>query len=122
ADGAVGAEAMLPCTPPRLSTITCCLKSSLSRGAMIRDTASVPPPGGAGTIQRIGRLGYVCAASAEPASADQPGTLAHAVRAKKAPCNLLLYFFISSPRLLLTVHMSIRARPELEIDRKSTRL
>jgi hypothetical protein len=36
----------------------------MSFGATIRATASVPPPGGAGTIQRTGRFGKPSAARA----------------------------------------------------------
>src|SRR5688572_23518907 len=49
---------MLPCAPARFSTITCCVHSSPSFTARMRPSASVPPPGGNGTIRRTGLSGY----------------------------------------------------------------
>src|SRR5438034_7470840 len=41
---------------------TCCFHSSFNFEPTMRPTASVPPPGGVGTIQRTGRFGKVSAA------------------------------------------------------------
>ena len=41
----------------RLSTITCCLSASESLAPKMRASRSVVPPGAAGVMSRIGRLG-----------------------------------------------------------------
>ena len=51
-------DAPMPPAPPRLSTMTCCLSGSASRCATTRARMSLPPPGGKGTIRRMGREGY----------------------------------------------------------------
>ena len=57
--GAFAADAapMVPLAPPRLSTMTGCPHASLSFCAIARDRMSVPPPGGNGTMMRIGAVG-----------------------------------------------------------------
>ena len=47
--------------PARLSTMIVCLSSSVSFGLISRDRMSVPPPGAAGTMMRIGLVGKFCA-------------------------------------------------------------
>ena len=51
---------MVP-APGRLSTITVCLKISVSRAAINRAVRSVDAPGDCGTTMRIGRDGYAVA-------------------------------------------------------------
>jgi hypothetical protein len=48
---------MLPAAPPRLSMTTCWPSASPSLGLTMRDSTSAPPPGGHGTMKRIGLLG-----------------------------------------------------------------
>ncbi len=43
--------------PPRLSSTICCPRRCDKAGWIVRETMSVPPPGGNGTITRIGRSG-----------------------------------------------------------------
>src|SRR3990172_10502140 len=50
----------MPPAPERLSTTTCCPSPSPSFGATERAITSVPPPGGNGTMKRIGFDGHVC--------------------------------------------------------------
>src|SRR5688572_10868641 len=47
--------------PGRFSTTTDCPRSSLNRGASMRNTTSVEPPGAYGTMIRTGRVGKFCA-------------------------------------------------------------
>src|SRR3954470_21849355 len=49
---------MVPPAPPRLSITILCPSASASLFPTERPTRSVPPPGGNGTIIRIGRLGH----------------------------------------------------------------
>jgi hypothetical protein len=48
---------MIVLAPPRLSMTTCCASRSESFAPMPRATISVVPPGGYGTINRIGFVG-----------------------------------------------------------------
>jgi hypothetical protein len=48
---------MAPPAPGRLSTITGRAQASLRRWAPMRAMMSLPPPGGDGTITRMGREG-----------------------------------------------------------------
>src|SRR4029453_11240478 len=57
-DFAVNSPATTPFALARLSTITCCLKTSVSFTPVIRARISVVPPGCAGVMKRIGRSGY----------------------------------------------------------------
>src|SRR5262245_22710707 len=57
-DFAVNSPATTPFALARLSTITCCLKTSVSFAPVIRARISVVPPGCAGVMKRIGRSGY----------------------------------------------------------------
>jgi hypothetical protein len=50
----------MPFAPARFSTMTCCLRFSESRGATMRHSASLPPPGANGETIRTGREGYGC--------------------------------------------------------------
>src|SRR2546427_5226907 len=49
---------MTPPAPPRFSITTGCPRLSASAGTKLRAVMSVPPPGAAGTIRRIGLAGY----------------------------------------------------------------
>src|SRR5215813_10333059 len=51
---------MVP-APGRLSMMNCCPRPSVSFGAMMRATMSVPPPAEDGTTIRTGLPGYPCA-------------------------------------------------------------
>src|SRR5437016_1998781 len=51
----------MPPAPALFSMTTVQPVDFASSCATSRETASVPPPGGNGTIRRIGRDGYVCA-------------------------------------------------------------
>src|SRR5262245_13539261 len=83
---------MLPWAPPLLSTTICCLNMSVSLGAMMREMASVPPPGGVGTSQRIGRDGYE-----EPGSAAHAGAPVHNATRQNALRNALVHRFMCFP-------------------------
>jgi hypothetical protein len=68
---------IVPLAPGRLSTTTVCPQRSLSFCATARAVISVPPPGGNGTINLIGRAG-----KAEPGPDDAgAGAAANAVAA-----------------------------------------
>ena len=47
----------VPCAPERFSTMTCCPHISPSFAPRMRASASVPPPGGNGTMNRTGFSG-----------------------------------------------------------------
>jgi hypothetical protein len=49
--------AMVPVAPVRLSMTICWLQAAVNRGASMRATTSVPPPGAKPTSMRTGRLG-----------------------------------------------------------------
>src|SRR5262245_10559421 len=53
---------MTPPAPPRFSITTGWPRLSCSAGVKLRAVMSVPPPGAAGTISRIGRVGYCASA------------------------------------------------------------
>src|SRR5262249_47619998 len=55
---------IIPVAPGRLSTITCCFHDSLRFWPTIRETMSVPPPGGKPTIKRMVLVGYCWALAA----------------------------------------------------------
>jgi hypothetical protein len=96
-DFAAVAVAMLP--RPRLDCRRrSALNISVSLGAMMRDTASVPPPGGAGTIQRIGCVGQAWLGLAEAASAAHAGTPDLNARKHVARRNALVHRFMCLPR------------------------
>src|SRR4249920_1672256 len=59
---------MLPAAPPRLSITICCLSASDSCGLNMGESTSAPPPGGHGTIQRMGLAGYPWACATPAAS------------------------------------------------------
>ena len=52
---------MVPAAPGRFSTTTGCPSAWTRRSATLRAVTSFAPPGGKGTIQRIGFDGQVCA-------------------------------------------------------------
>jgi hypothetical protein len=52
---------MMPLAPGRVSTITCCAKTSVSFAPMRRPTMSGPEPGELSAISLIGRSGYAAA-------------------------------------------------------------
>src|SRR5215468_2761423 len=60
---------MLVAPPPRFSTTTCWPHSSDSFPATMRAIASVPPPGGNGTIMRTNRFGHASARAGRMARA-----------------------------------------------------
>src|SRR5688572_12793786 len=62
---------MIPLAPPRLSTTTCCPSCSVSFWLTIRARMSGEPPGGEGTMKRIGFVGYACAL-AQPYPSHKP--------------------------------------------------
>src|SRR5688572_2836643 len=51
---------MIEAAPGRLSISTCCPSTSDRRGAKMRSSTSVEPPGAYGTMMRIGLAGYAC--------------------------------------------------------------
>src|SRR5436190_1077063 len=53
---------MMPPAPPRFSITTAWPRLSCSAGTKLRAAISVPPPGAAGTMRWIGRVGYCAAA------------------------------------------------------------
>src|SRR5436190_1447860 len=55
----------MPAAPPRLSMITGWPSTSCIFGCRLRATKSRLPPGGKGTTNLIGRLGYGCASTRE---------------------------------------------------------
>src|SRR6476620_7305624 len=55
---------MLPPAPGRLSMTTCCVKPSVIFCPNARAMVSFPPPGGNGTMKRIGFVGKACATAA----------------------------------------------------------
>ena len=57
AAAAASSAPICPPAPPRLSTTTCWPMSCESGWLMERARRSLPPPGGNGTIIRIGRVG-----------------------------------------------------------------
>src|SRR5438270_13599390 len=59
---------MTPEALARFSTMICCPKISPSFAPKSRARRSVVPPGAAGVIRRIGRLGYSCACAASAAT------------------------------------------------------
>src|SRR5688572_19247194 len=61
---------MLPCAPARLSMTTCWPHSSASFAPRMRASASVPPPGGNGTMKRTGFSGKRSCAATGKASAQ----------------------------------------------------
>src|SRR5687768_11444741 len=70
ADFAAISAPMLPPAPARLSTTICWPSSSDSGGASARETKSTPLPCEDGAINRMGLLGYGCAA-ATPATKNK---------------------------------------------------
>jgi hypothetical protein len=74
---------MLPPAPGRLSTTTCWPSLSLSRGTIIRTTASVLPPGGNVTTMRIGLLGKSGCVAGAWACADRTPAASSAAAARK---------------------------------------
>src|SRR5262245_58632493 len=73
-----------PEAPPRLSTTIGVPRLCWSWGCTTRATWSVMPPGGNGTIRRIGCTGQACAAHC----ADQPSSIARTTRAIVAIADL----------------------------------
>jgi len=59
---------MLPPAPARFSMTKGCPRISAIFGVTVRATMSVPPPGGNGTMTRIGFDGKFCASAALAAS------------------------------------------------------
>src|SRR5262245_6926343 len=53
----------MPFAPARFSTITCCLRFSPRRGATMRHSTSLPPPGRKGETMQTGRGGWFCASA-----------------------------------------------------------
>src|SRR5688500_11435018 len=83
---------MMAFAPPRLST-TSGWPSTLSISfAMALALASVAPPGGNGTIRRIGRVGHACCAAASAAI-----TAAEAASAAIAHRNEYRAFIVLPP-------------------------
>ena len=82
--GAALATTLLPMVPPapaRLSAMTVHLSCSFNLVAIKRDKMSVPPPGGKGTMKRIGRVGQSWAAvEAQAMPSSTPITAATTVR------------------------------------------
>src|SRR5688572_28238128 len=67
---------MLPCAPARLSTMTCWPHVSPSFAARIRASASVPPPGGNGTMKRTGLSGNCAGTCASARAGTAPRSIA----------------------------------------------
>src|SRR5262245_6103864 len=63
---------MVP-APGRLSTTTCCPQASVSFTPNIRASVSFPPPGGYGTMRRIGFVGYADAPTTKAGAAAHNG-------------------------------------------------
>ena len=73
--GAAFATASVPVTPPappRLSMTTCCLRISDIRCPTTRAIRSFGPPGGNGTMSRIGFDGKSCADAAAETNTTAP--------------------------------------------------
>src|SRR6185295_3500732 len=71
ADFAVISVPTIVLAPGRLSTITRCPRPSPVLSASMRASVSLPPPGGYGEMNRMGRLENCCAWAAMAAAAHQ---------------------------------------------------
>src|ERR1700712_1524985 len=77
---------MLPPAPPTFSITIGCPSDARMRSAMMREAASVDPPGGNGTTKVSERTGYVCAC-------------APAMPAKIASASATKHFLMTLPQL-----------------------
>src|SRR6218665_3164916 len=106
--GARAASAMpvLPLAPLRVSTSQDWPSTACRRSAMARETMSVAPPGGKGTISRTGRLGEagcVWPIAGRLAAAWVPAARARAFSALRRDVWLGM-FIIESPSCVASVH------------------
>src|SRR6476646_4174893 len=94
---------MVEPAPGRLSMTTGCPNASDSHAPNARPVGSVEPPGGYGTISRMGRDGYVSCASTGTANAHAVNRMASANDSGRIIALLLLLRLIVDTRMFVAI-------------------